>query len=257
MGGDCVLRWTARENGLAVIRSFAGERAVFTNQIDTADAEARAAFVQELCRRCPGFDPDTLTQEMERIAGEVAGHYERKAQATLLVELAGVAELFHTPGADAEAYAVVPDGARKEATAVRSTPFRRWLRHQFWQVYGKAIGEQVVASAVETLASRAVIEGPEHPVWARVAEHGLTTYLDLADAERRVVEIDADGWRIVTDPPVYFVRPRGMLPLPVPERRGSLADLRAFSTCGTRRGGPCCSPGCCTASAPRAPTRCW
>ena len=43
-----------------------------------------------------------------------------------------------------------------------------------------------------------------------------------------MVEVNAEGWRVVTDPPVRFVRPRGMLPLPVPGRDGSLSDLREF-----------------------------
>jgi len=42
------------------------------------------------------------------------------------------------------------------------------------------------------------------------------------------VEIDADGWRIVTDAPVRFRRTKGMLALPTPVDGGTLMTLRRF-----------------------------
>ena|SRR5437867_13112873 len=51
-------------------------------------------------------------------------------------------------------------------------------------------------------------------------------YLDLADAHWRAVEIAPTGWQVVEAPPVRFRRPPGLLPLPIPERGGSLEPLR-------------------------------
>jgi hypothetical protein len=62
----------------------------------------------------------------------------------------------------------------------------------------------------------------------RVAEHAGRIYLDLADEHWRAVAIDADGWRVLGCPPVRFWRSPGMLPLPVPERGGSLEILKPF-----------------------------
>jgi hypothetical protein len=42
------------------------------------------------------------------------------------------------------------------------------------------------------------------------------------------VEIDAAGWRVITDAPVRFRRPKGLKPLPVPVTGGSLGELRHF-----------------------------
>ena len=55
----------------------------------------------------------------------------------------------------------------------------------------------------------------------RVGGHDGKIYLDLADQDWRVVEIDADGWRVVEDSPVRFIRRKGMraLPVPVPDGR--------------------------------------
>jgi hypothetical protein len=62
----------------------------------------------------------------------------------------------------------------------------------------------------------------------RVAEHAGRLYLDLADAHWRAVAIDRDGWKVVGCPPVRFRRSLGMLPLPLPERGGSIQALRQF-----------------------------
>ena len=124
MSSDLLLQHTTRDNGRAVITAYVGDDAVFTDQIDVADAAAREAFVQELCRRCPGLEVAQLRKEMEQIAGKVGAEFSKQSQATLLVQLADVAELFHTPGADPQPYAMVPHKEHREVIAVRSTAFR-------------------------------------------------------------------------------------------------------------------------------------
>src|SRR5204862_1321244 len=69
---------------------------------------------------------------------------------------------------------------------------------------------------------------PERAICTRIAEHAGRIYLDLADEHWRAVEIGPDGWHVVGCPRVRFRRPAGMLPLPVPERGGSIAALRPF-----------------------------
>jgi hypothetical protein len=61
-----------------------------------------------------------------------------------------------------------------------------------------------------------------------VAEHSGRLYLDLADEHWRAVAIGPDGWQVLGCPPVRFRRPSGVLPLPVPERGGSIEALRPF-----------------------------
>lgn len=85
-----------------------------------------------------------------------------------------------------------------------------------------------MADALDVLESRARFDGPCCAVHVRLAEHGGKVYVDLGDEAWRAVEIDADGWRVVDVPPVKFWHPRGMLPLPIPERGGSLEALRPF-----------------------------
>src|SRR6516225_3837820 len=44
----------------------------------------------------------------------------------------------------------------------------------------------------------------------------------------RAVVIGLEGWRVIGCPPVRFRRSPGMLPLPVPERGGSIDALRSY-----------------------------
>jgi hypothetical protein len=51
-----------------------------------------------------------------------------------------------------------------------------------------------------------------------LATHQTAYYIDLGDPSWEAVEIRADGWRVVTRPPVAFRRPTGILPFPRPVR---------------------------------------
>ncbi len=144
----------------------------------------------------------------------------------MLVDLAATSELFHTPAGTAYADLVV-DGHR-ETWAVRGSRFRNWLRRQFYKATGTAATAAAVSSALDIIEARAQFDSLERSVHVRVAEHNGHIYLDLGDAWWRAVEVSARGWRIVTAPPVRFVRPPGMLALPLPERGGSIECLTPF-----------------------------
>jgi hypothetical protein len=101
-----------------------------------------------------------------------------------------------------------------------------------WQPEHAASGEMLTVAS-QTLEAHACHDGLEHPVAVRVGATDGAVYLDLADDKWRAVEIGADGWRIVTDPPVRFLRPRGTLALPLPVRGGSLDELRPFLNVAT------------------------
>jgi hypothetical protein len=83
-------------------------------------------------------------------------------------------------------------------------------------------------SAIQTLKACARFDSEQHDVFLRVAESEGRIFLDLGDKEWRAVELDANGWRIINNPPVRFWRAHGMLPLPLPQRAGSIRQLRRF-----------------------------
>lgn len=118
--------------------------------------------------------------------------------------------------------------AGRRSHAVKSKGFRHLLVNAYRKQTGKVPTGEALTNALAAVEAAAVFDGPECEAHTRVAAHVGRVYLHLGDDSTTVVEIDADGWRVCPDPPVRFRKPAGMLPLPVPERGGRLADLRAF-----------------------------
>ena len=144
----------------------------------------------------------------------------------MLEELTVCEEVFHTAGG--VAYADLITDGQRETWPIRSKRFRTWVRRCYYQATGAAPGAAVLGPALDLLEARAQFDAPERAISTRVAEHAGRFYLDLADDHWRAVAIDRDGWKVVGCPPVRFRRPAGMLPLPMPERGGSIEALRPF-----------------------------
>jgi hypothetical protein len=135
-------------------------------------------------------------------------------------------ELFHT--ASGVAFADFITDGHRETWPIRSKRFRNWLRRCYYQATGTAASAGAIRSTLDLLEARAQFEAPERGVSIRVAEHAGRIYVDLADDQWRTVQIGPEGWRVLGCPPVRFRRTAGMLPLPVPERGGSIEALRSF-----------------------------
>jgi hypothetical protein len=137
-----------------------------------------------------------------------------------------VTSLFHDP--NGTAFADLAIDGRRETWPIRSRQFRHWLRRRYYEETGNAASAETIRSAVDLLEARAQFDAPERTVHIRVAEHDGRIYFDLADNDWRAVQIGPDGWHVVTSPPVRFRRAAGMLPLPIPQRGGSIEALAAF-----------------------------
>ena len=124
-------------------------------------------------------------------------------------------------------------GDHRETWPVRSKGFKRWLVRQYYEKTNGAPNSESTRAALAVIEAKAHFDGPELRVHIRTggSENGKI-YLDLCDDAWRAVEIDADGWGIVDEPPLRFRRTPGMLPLPVPVRGGSIDDLRPFLNVG-------------------------
>ena len=125
-------------------------------------------------------------------------------------------------------------------------PYVRIRHHDCWQTHAldgsSGIGllryvlsqgtrppsTQAFKEAVQLLRDHARYAAPAHDVFVRVARIDNTVYVDLGHDSFRAVEITSKGWRIVDDPPVWFVRSDGMQPLPEPVPGGSLGNFRPF-----------------------------
>lgn len=165
---------------------------------------------------------------IDRIDGketQAIGGIRRRAQA-LLLKLGRDLELFHTPEREAFASFIV-DGHR-ETWPIKSQDFAHVLRHRYYRVDGGAPPKQALEEVLSVFTSRALFDGPELPVFLRVAEYSGKICLDLADGGWNAVEISADRWEIVSNPPVKFRRPGGMRPLAAPASGGDVDELRSY-----------------------------
>ena len=147
-------------------------------------------------------------------------------QADLLVRLALCADLFHTP--DKKGYADLDIDGHRETWQIRSTGFRRWLTHRFFEDTGGAANSDAIQSALNVIEAKADFDAPERAAYVRVGGFDEKIYLDLCNHSWQVVEIDDQGWRIVNASPVRFRRAAGMKPLPAPVSGGSIKELERF-----------------------------
>ena len=213
-----------------------------SRQLVLADSSSWGDFLQEVLahEELKDVPLPELHAALMRLVGGVEGmlrqmeaqHTSRgPSQATELVDLAGEVVLFHD--AMGQGYASVRVSEHDETYLVKTKGFRLWLSRQYYELHGKTPGSQAIQDALGVLEGKALFEGPELPVYIRLAEHEGTIFLDVGDADWHVVEITADGWEIINNPPVKFRRSRGLMPLPLPVRGGSLDNLQAFVNTGS------------------------
>jgi hypothetical protein len=194
-------------------------------------------------RRQAGMGKEEIRAGLERLADETepfvpppseeagvddsggTGKKQRPSGSEILLQLvedAGV-ELFHCP--DRIPYASLPISGHRETWAVTSPTFRLWLQRAFYEETGQAAGPQTLQSALGVLTAQALFDGEKHIVSLRVGGNDERIFLDLGNEAWEVVEITAEGWRVVEDSPVKFRRTRAMLPLPRPVPGGSVEEL--------------------------------
>ncbi len=161
-----------------------------------------------------------------RAARESGGEERKVGGAIPLIEIGAKLELFHDSGGNAYAARPLPSGGMR-TMSLTGGAYRSWLAGEYHRHSGgqKAASAEALTTAISVLTAKA-LEKTCLEVSIRVAEHGGTIYLDLADDAGRAVEISAAGWRVTQTAPVRFRCERGMLPLPIPEPGGNLEKLR-------------------------------
>jgi len=193
--------------------------------------EILARLRKENAARCKPPLPDEQVRGIAHRAAQYprgeAGQGGRRSVATVLADLAlneGI-ELWHTP--EKEQFATVWRDGHAEHWPLRSSAFHAWLAGLYYARTRHVAKDSAVKDARLALMARAN-EGQQVRAYTRVAEHEGAIYLDLADEEWRAVRIDAEGWEVVSNPPVRFRRSPGQDALPVPKPGGTLDELRTL-----------------------------
>jgi hypothetical protein len=135
--------------------------------------------------------------------------------------------------ADGQYHAKVPFKNSHVIFGLRTTGFRAWLIESFRRERGQLPSDSAVRHALRVIEGRATFEETTPAIHVRVGlereDRCEEFYLDLGDASERAVRINAAEWTVVDSPPVYFKRPAGFLPLPIPSREGSIDLLRRYA----------------------------
>jgi hypothetical protein len=147
-----------------------------------------------------------------------------------LLHLAAPARVFRS--ADGGLHARVPVGDRHEIYPLGSNGFRDWLIDGYFTARSEPPSSSAIMRVVSVLEARARFDVGMPSVSIRVARGGTESeagyFIDLGDSSRAAIEVSARGWLVVDRPDAQFWRPKGMLPLPVPGRDGSIDLLRPY-----------------------------
>ena len=123
-------------------------------------------------------------------------------------------------------YVRYPVFGHHEIDGLRSSRFKAWLAAKYFDAMQEEPKGADIEGALLLLAATAEFSEPRK-LHTRIGSIGGKIYLDLCNEERQAVEIDADGWRVVDEPSLWFLR-GSMKALSAPRPGGSLMDLREF-----------------------------
>jgi DNA polymerase bacteriophage-type len=189
-----------------------------------AQARLRAAILKTRTVRAADLDGGSVgdnadnTEEQEK---------ETARQVDRLVSIAkSKAEFFHTP--KQVPFADIRIKGIRETHPIRGKSFRRWLGYEYRQETGTVASAEALSNAIGALEGEAHYEGEERKIFIRIGGHEGKIYIDLGDPTWRAIEVDKNGWRTVSEPPVRFRRSDGAGVLPEPVQGGSVRDLRPF-----------------------------
>lgn len=140
-------------------------------------------------------------------------------------------------------YAVFNVNDHCETAWVRSKQFSKFIRWLYRHSEGRGLSEYYVNEIENELESIAIYEGQLANIYGRVGKTcDNNIIINPGWKDWKYIDVSAPGWAIkasvtsvstVTQdslsPHSLFIRPRGMLPLPYPEKgKGSINDLRRF-----------------------------
>jgi hypothetical protein len=130
-------------------------------------------------------------------------------------------------------YASVKIDEHWENYQIKSNSFKERLRTKYGENHRIKINEISMPQSVREAALKDAISslegyagrGSEAKPAVRVGGDSKVIWLDLGRSDWSAVRITAEGWKVVAQADVPFIRPKAMLPLPMPVERGDIRKL--------------------------------
>ena len=186
-------------------------------QTDLAEYERLRAELKDI----RGVRIAALDEALCEGGGDEAEH---RQVADRLVELVNAqTELFHD--LSDSCYATFMNSGHRECWKLESSGFRNWLSYKYFLETRGAPSDTALKAALGTLLGQAKYEGPEKPVFRRVAKDEDAIWIDMCDEDWRAVKVTAGGWEVLDNPSVMFVRSPTMRPLPNPSEKRDIGHL--------------------------------
>lgn len=141
---------------------------------------------------------------------------EENAIDTILKDIEEEQHLFYHDRAETPYVCVIKDGITKYME-VYGNDYKKYVRYMYYERYQKAVPKDALRQVLDTLAVKAQIEGKEIAPAYRCAYHEGKIFYYLADREQTVICIDEEGYRVIAESPVPFIKKQNMSEQVLPE----------------------------------------
>jgi hypothetical protein len=144
--------------------------------------------------------------------------------ATKLVNMVNVvSETFHDK--KNIGYITIRMGDHQETWSLDSTGFYEWLEYFAYTNLDSVPSETTLKSVITALHGQAKHDGEQHDVFTRCAPYKNGYLIDLTNDLWQVIYVTPDGWEIIDESPVKFIRSQTAVAFPTPVKNGSINDF--------------------------------
>lgn len=125
-----------------------------------------------------------------------------------------------------DTYASVMINGHREILSVESKEFNWYLNHLYYKEFKKAINKDNLLQVINILQAEARFGNVKKiPLSNRVAKNDNSFWYDLTNDKWQAVEINADGWNVIGNPPILFNRYRHQTGQLTPVRNGDINKI--------------------------------
>ncbi len=125
-----------------------------------------------------------------------------------------------------KSYASVMINGHRQVLPIENREFNLYLNHLYYSQFKKTINKDNLQQVINILQAEARFGNVKKmPLSNRVAKKGNSFWYDLSNEKWQVVEINADGWNIIDNPPILFNRYRHQAEQLIPVRNGDINKI--------------------------------